>query len=141
MSQLQQHVTENENYCSHQSDNHLIPTGITANALMPGGIWTALQRHVPDAQRAEWARMEAAGELTFMKTPEQGAATSVVLATSPALEGVGGRYFEDCTEAPVLTESPGDITVPGVMDYAVDPEAATRLWDVSLAMLADRRAA
>ncbi len=115
--------------------------GITANALMPGGIWTALQRHVSDEQKAEWDRMLAAGELTFMKTPEQGAATSVVLATSPAVEGIGGRYFEDCAEAPVLTESPADVSAPGVRDYAVDADVARRLWDVSLAMLAERRAA
>jgi hypothetical protein len=34
------------------------------------------------------------------KSPEQGAATSVLLATSPELEGIGGRYFDDCNEAP-----------------------------------------
>ena len=33
------------------------------------------------------------------KTPEQGAATSILVATSPLLDGVGGRYFEDCNEA------------------------------------------
>ena len=43
-------------------------------------------------------------------------------------------------EAAVLTEPPADITVHGVMDYAVDPDAARRLWDVSLAMLAERAA-
>ena len=33
------------------------------------------------------------------RRPQQGAATSVLVATSPLLDGVGGRYFEDCTEA------------------------------------------
>ncbi|MFC5032303.1 MULTISPECIES: hypothetical protein [Streptomyces] len=33
------------------------------------------------------------------KTPEQGTATSVLVATSPLLDGIGGRYFEDCNEA------------------------------------------
>ena len=76
------------------------------------------------------------------ETPEQGAATFVLLATSPVVEGIGGRFFEDCAEAPVLTECPGQIAPrPGVRDYAVDPDAARRLWDVSLAMLAERRAA
>ena len=34
-----------------------------------------------------------------IKTREQGAATSVLVATSPLLDGIGGRYFEDCNEA------------------------------------------
>jgi NAD(P)-dependent dehydrogenase (short-subunit alcohol dehydrogenase family) len=106
--------------------------GITANALMPGGIWTNLQRHVDDATRANWDAAARSGTMT-MKTPEQGAATSVLLATSPLLEGIGGRYFEDCNEAPVVPA--GDEGATGVREYAVDPDAARRLWDVSLQML------
>ena len=66
------------------------------------------------------------------KTPEQGAATSVLVATSPLLDGVGGRYFEDCNEAE--PNQPG--TRRGVAAYALDPEAAARLWQVSAEMLA-----
>ena len=65
------------------------------------------------------------------KTPEQGAATSVLLATSPLLDGVGGRYFENCNEAE--PHRPGTRT--GVMAYALDPEAAERLWTVSVETL------
>ena len=66
---------------------------------MPGGILTPLQRHLP-AHYAEQAEkpFRAAGDASF-KTVEQGAATSVLLAASPLLDGVGGRYFEDCNEA------------------------------------------
>jgi len=68
--------------------------GIRANALMPGGIATNLQRHMdPDYIRR---RMEETDVRFRLKTVEQGAATTVLLATSPLLEGVGGRYFEDC---------------------------------------------
>src|SRR5689334_1171590 len=66
--------------------------GIVANALMPGGIRTALQRHVPDEQLKQWEEFP-------WKTPEQGAATSVLLAASPLVQGVTGRYFEDNNEA------------------------------------------
>lgn len=63
----------------------------------------------------------------MVKTAEQGAATSV-LAASPRLDGVGGRYFEDCNQAePVV---PG--VRRGVAAYALDPEAAGRLWRESL---------
>lgn len=103
--------------------------GITANALMPGGIWTGLQKHWDPAVIEELSVTAA----DIMKTPEQGAATSVLLATSPELEGVGGRYFEDCHEAEVVEEIQGGIH--GVKAYALDPEAARRLWDVSLALL------
>jgi NAD(P)-dependent dehydrogenase (short-subunit alcohol dehydrogenase family) len=104
--------------------------GIYANALMPGGIMTNLQRHV--SQEA-MQRLRAGSSLEF-KTPEQGAATSVLVATSPALEGVGGRYFEDCNEAPVVDRRP-EGSSGAVARYALDPEGAERLWEVSLALL------
>ncbi|MCM3886975.1 SDR family NAD(P)-dependent oxidoreductase [Frankia sp. R82] len=108
--------------------------GITVNALMPGGIRTNLQRYVTEE---ELARLRAAagaegGPRLRWKTPEQGAATSVLLATSPLLAGIGGRYFEDCHEAEVGALSARH----GVAAHALDPEAAARLWDVSVATLA-----
>ncbi len=114
--------------------------GITANALMPGGIWTPLQRHWSAEQRAaaeqQARRAEAAG-LFRMKTTAQGAATSVFLATSPLVRGVGGRYVEDCQEAEVLPRLTG---LAGVLPHALDPEAARRLWEVSEQLLAVARA-
>jgi NAD(P)-dependent dehydrogenase (short-subunit alcohol dehydrogenase family) len=107
--------------------------GITANALMPGAIATKLQRHM-DPDYLERARAQA-GVTLELKTPRQGAATSVLLATSPLLEDVGGRYFEDCNEAPLVT--PGSAGgVRGVAPYALDPENAERLWEESLRLLA-----
>jgi NAD(P)-dependent dehydrogenase (short-subunit alcohol dehydrogenase family) len=109
---------------------HWAGDGITANALMPGTIATRLMRHLPDDWR-ERAR-EQFGEVEF-KTPEQGAATSVLLATSPMLEGIGGRYFEDCNEAAVV--EPTASSMSGVAPFAVDPDIADRLWKESLRLL------
>ncbi|WP_029115261.1 SDR family NAD(P)-dependent oxidoreductase [Mycobacterium sp. URHB0044] len=104
--------------------------GILANALMPGGIATPLQRHLP-AHYAEdaLAAFRAAG--TDFKTVEQGAATSTLLAASPLLDGIGGRYFEDCNEARVVDRRGGPGR-GGVAPYALDPGNAERLWDLSV---------
>jgi NAD(P)-dependent dehydrogenase (short-subunit alcohol dehydrogenase family) len=101
--------------------------GITVNALMPGGIATKLQRHVGGAAYMEQARERFRQAGMELKTPEQGAATSVLLATSPQLQGVSGRYFEDCSEA--LPHETG--TLSGVAAWALDPDAAARLWTLS----------
>jgi NAD(P)-dependent dehydrogenase (short-subunit alcohol dehydrogenase family) len=102
--------------------------GITVNALMPGAIRTGLQRYVSDEELDRMRRATASGNAAVQwKTPEQGAATSVLLATSPLLKGVGGRYFEDCNEAG--PNEPG--TRRGVAAHALDPDAARRLWTVS----------
>jgi NAD(P)-dependent dehydrogenase (short-subunit alcohol dehydrogenase family) len=105
--------------------------GITVNALMPGAIQTNLQRYVTEEEIAR-LRAQMGPAAVVWKTPEQGAATSVLVATSPLLEGVGGRYFEDCNEAG--PNEPG--SRQGVAAYALDPEAATRLWQVSVETLA-----
>ncbi|WP_433174995.1 SDR family NAD(P)-dependent oxidoreductase [Actinoallomurus sp. CA-150999] len=104
--------------------------GITVNALMPGGIRTNLQRYITD-EDLERLRAQSGGGGAVWKTPEQGAATTVLVATSPLLDGVGGRYFEDCQEAG--PNQPG--TRKGFAPYALDPEAAERLWQVSVETL------
>jgi NAD(P)-dependent dehydrogenase (short-subunit alcohol dehydrogenase family) len=100
--------------------------GITANALHPGAVLSNLTRYM-SGEALDRAK-SAEGEF---KTPEQGAATSVLLATWPPLHGVGGRYFEDCNEA--RRHEPGTY---GVADHALDPVAAERLWQVSTDLIA-----
>lgn len=96
--------------------------GVFANALNPGAIATNLQKHTGGLKTP----------VERQKTVQQGAATSVLLAASPLLEGVGGRYFEDCNEALVVDRRPADYT--GVAPYAVDPANAHRLWETALRM-------
>ena len=106
--------------------------GITANALMPGNIAdTGLARNID--MRDVVAMMDA-GELTLPpgKTVQQGAATSTLLAASPTVEGVTGRYYEDCAPAKPVTQR-ADAT-HGVAPYALDPENAARLWTISEAL-------
>ncbi|SQD98118.1 putative oxidoreductase [Parafrankia sp. Ea1.12] len=105
--------------------------GITVNALMPGAIATRLQRHI-STEDLDRLRGQINAPALVWKSVEQGAATSVLLATSPLLDGIGGRYFEDCNEA--LPNTPG--VRGGVAAYALDPEAAARLWDVTVDTLA-----
>ncbi|MEU6341624.1 SDR family NAD(P)-dependent oxidoreductase [Streptomyces sp. NPDC046977] len=105
--------------------------GVTANALHPGGIMTNLQRHLSDEQlRFVGATDEAGRKLQVppgWKTPQQGAATSVLLAASPLVDGVTGRYFEDCRPAaPQPDPAPGR---SGIAAWAADESAADRLWD------------
>ncbi|MFF7469068.1 SDR family NAD(P)-dependent oxidoreductase [Streptomyces sp. NPDC008092] len=114
--------------------------GITANAVHPGVILgTNLSRYMDPEQFAQLRTAEAAGELGSIqgapfrfKTIPQGAATSVLVATSPQLEGVGGRYFEDNNEAEKLTLQAVGSSSGGVAPYALDPDAAERLWELSL---------
>jgi NAD(P)-dependent dehydrogenase (short-subunit alcohol dehydrogenase family) len=106
-----------------EADRRWVDRGIRANALMPGAIPTRLQRHLGGMKTPEPLR----------KTPQQGAATSVLLATSALVEGIGGRYFADCNEAVVIPESVKDMA--GVYEYALVPATATRLWEASLEML------
>jgi NAD(P)-dependent dehydrogenase (short-subunit alcohol dehydrogenase family) len=102
--------------------------GITANAVHPGAIDTTNLSRYLDPGYIEGLR--ATGTFRF-KTAEQGAATSVLVATSPQLEGIGGRYFEDCNESPVVEPDPAGTFEAGVASYAVDPAKAERLWGLS----------
>lgn len=99
--------------------------GVAAAAVMPGGIWTRLQRHWdPEVLVAMRAR-----HADVVKTPEQGAATTLVVAVRAALGPGAPAYWEDCGPAAVVDAVTDGLH--GVVPHAVDPEAAERLWDVS----------
>ncbi len=107
--------------------------GIAVNALMPGNIaTTALARHMGPDDLANFGK-ETDLTLPPVKTIEQGAATSVLMAASPDVEGVTGRYYEDCAEAPIVEEREGH--AGGVALYALDPNNADRLWRVSSGLI------
>ena len=109
-------------------DRRLRDRGVRANAVHPGVIQTELGRHMTledyeDLQR----RARERGASMQRKNIAAGAATSVYAATAPELEGRGGLYLEDCHVAAV-----DDVDVSGgVRSYAVDAEAARRLWAMS----------
>lgn len=110
---------------------------IAVNALNPGRITsTNLGRHIGDIGNSPTS-FDATSTDVSWKTIEQGAATSVLLAVSPLVEGVTGKYFEDCAEAG--PHRPG--VRRGVADYALDPEHAARLWQLSVDLLSSRSAA
>lgn len=106
--------------------------GVRAFAVHPGGIMTELQRHLPREEMIASGWMDEQGNVDArFKSPAQGAATSVWAATSPALEGMGGVYCEDCDIAePTVPGSP-EARIRGVDAHAVDRDDAARLWALS----------
>jgi NAD(P)-dependent dehydrogenase (short-subunit alcohol dehydrogenase family) len=88
-------------------------SGVTANALHPGAIRSNLGR-------SDGRALEAVRRLIglFLKSPEEGARTSLWLAGAPEVEGVSGRYFAKCRERRPAA-------------HARDPETARRLWERS----------
>ncbi|MEU7168979.1 SDR family NAD(P)-dependent oxidoreductase [Streptomyces morookaense] len=108
--------------------------GVRAFALHPGKIITGLQREMTLREQIERGWVDEHGKVIGdgFKTPAQGAATGLWAATSPLLDGRGGLYLEDCEVARVA--GPGrPMDDGGVRAYAIDPGAAARLWDLSVA--------
>jgi NAD(P)-dependent dehydrogenase (short-subunit alcohol dehydrogenase family) len=113
-------------------DRRLGNRGVHANALHPGGIMTELSRHL---QGEDWEFLQKRTSGMKFKSVEAGAATQVLAATAPEFEGRGGLYLEDCQIAAV-DDAPGALS--GVKSYALDPQNAERLWEVSETLVGER---
>ncbi|MEU3839301.1 SDR family NAD(P)-dependent oxidoreductase [Streptomyces sp. NPDC028635] len=108
--------------------------GVRAFALHPGKIITGLQREMTLQAQIDRGWVDEHGHVVGadFKTPSQGAATGLWAATSALLDGRGGLYLEDCDVARIT--APGTpMDDGGVREYAVAPDEAARLWDLSLA--------
>ncbi|MBN9388830.1 MAG: SDR family NAD(P)-dependent oxidoreductase [Chloroflexi bacterium] len=117
--------------------NHYASRGVTANALTPGVIRTGLQKFLSQEEQRALGWIDEKGNpvntTLRWKTPEQGAATSVWVGVAPELEGIGGRYFENCNE--LEPGAPTQAGSRGLKPYAVDPGNAERLWTLSEEMV------
>lgn len=100
-----------------------VSRGINSYSVMPGVIRTGLFKDMDEKAEAEL--MARVGSM--LKTPQQGAATTVWAALAPELEGRGGLYLENCAIAGTPTFSPPS----GVGTHAQDLDAAQRLWAIS----------
>ncbi len=113
---------------------------VTAFGVHPGGIFTPLQRHLPDEEMVALGWKNADGTVppavaAMFKTPEQGAATAVWAATSPKLEGRGGEYCEDCDIAKLADGS--SQRWEHAREWITNEASAERLWEMSEAMLSN----
>lgn len=91
--------------------------GVTSNSVHPGDVVT----HITRDSRLLTALIPIGGKL-WLKTPAQGAATSLHVATAPHLGAVTGRYFADSREKKMSRA-------------AQNESAAKRLWEVSAEMV------
>jgi NAD(P)-dependent dehydrogenase (short-subunit alcohol dehydrogenase family) len=114
----------------------LAGSGVTINAIHPGIIQTELGRHLTPEDLANFPGATSVEDMRF-KTVESGAATSVWAATAPELEGRSGQYLEDCHVAGPATE---DGVQVGYSSWAMDSEAATRLFTLSEELVGERLA-
>jgi NAD(P)-dependent dehydrogenase (short-subunit alcohol dehydrogenase family) len=96
--------------------------GVRAFSVHPGSVATELTRSVPP----EEMKALRATNPRYIKSPAEGAATSVWCATSPALDGMGGVYCEDVDIGEPVT---ADSKEPrGVRPWIMDRDLAGRLW-------------
>jgi len=119
-------------YMANEIENRYALQGLHGLSLHPGGIWTGLQKFTPDETMSEWRSRPGVDK--FMKSPAQGAATSVLAAVGKVFEGKGRLYLEDCTvsEPAVSNEFSG---TSGHAKWAFDKEKEAKLWDDSLKMV------
>lgn len=115
-------------------DRRMRHRGVRTTAVHPGVVLTDLFLSGHE-HRAASLRREAEAGIRRVKTVAQGAATAVWAGVVAEPDEVGGRYCEDCSVAPVVDLG----APPGVMSYAVDPDRARSLWQISESLLAEAR--
>jgi retinol dehydrogenase-14 len=92
-------------------------TGVTATVLHPGVVRTSFGA---EDQAAYFAAVIGVARL-FMKTPAQGAATSIYLASSPEVGGITGQYYAN--RKPRTSSK-----------ASCDTTAAAQLWQASASL-------
>jgi NAD(P)-dependent dehydrogenase (short-subunit alcohol dehydrogenase family) len=106
---------------SYELARRLSGTGVTCNVLHPGLVRTGFASNLGALPSAAIDFL-----MRFVgMTPEQGALTSVYLATSPAVQNVSGKYWEKSKAVPSARAT-------------YDEATWTRLWEISDKMVGSR---
>ena len=94
---------------TYELSRKLEGTGVTVNAVHPGLVNTNLGRD--QSKFSQWFARK------FFKSPEEGAKTSIYLASSPNIEGVTGKYF--------VNKEPRESS-----EESYNEEYAKKLWEI-----------
>ena len=111
---------------SMELNKRLAESGITANAVRPGGIITDLGRHLSAEIRETMTKQIQESGIQLKSVPA-GAATSVWAATADEFAHRGGLYLEDCHIAEPSEEGGSS----GYASHAYDEAGAAKLWSLS----------
>ena len=98
--------------CANEFARRLRPHGITSNSVHPGNVQTSIVRD------SAFLRIGIRLARPFIRTAEEGARTSVYVASHPALERISGAYFSNERQVPPSA-------------HARDRSAAEMLWSIS----------
>ena len=104
-------------YFTYVLSANLENSGVTANVLHPGFVATNFGR----SNGGIFSPLFKIFQIAAI-SPEEGAQTSIYLASSPEVEGVTGKYFVKCKSVKSSAVS-------------YDMDAARKLWDISLEMI------
>ncbi|KAF2208720.1 hypothetical protein CERZMDRAFT_101163 [Cercospora zeae-maydis SCOH1-5] len=121
-------------YFSNEVERRYGARNLHSTSLHPGGIATGLQVHVADMMKQFEGNREV---MNYMKSPAQGAATSVYAALSEEWKHKGGRYLSDCVEQKPFASAGGALATndDGYQTWAYDEEKEKKLWKDSLKMV------
>lgn len=98
---------------STELSKRIAGSGVTSNSLHPGVVGTSFAE-----AGGTFSKLFYRWFTFMMKTPAEGAKTTVYLASSPEVEGVSGKYFSNC-KAIMPSKEARDVSV------------AKRLWELS----------
>ncbi|KAH7127315.1 hypothetical protein EDB81DRAFT_764499 [Dactylonectria macrodidyma] len=110
--------------------------GVHGLALAPGGVQTSIGQHLSEEAKALFADPKVQ---IFLKSVEQGAATTIFAAVGRELEGKGGIYLENCEIGSPAPENATPIDY-GYAPWAFDQKKEENLWQLSLELVGEKEA-
>lgn len=121
-------------YFSNELERRYGSRNLHSTSLHPGGIATGLQVHVAEDMKG-YEGNEAV--MNYMKSPAQGAATSVYAALSEEWKHKGGKYLSNCVEEKPFAHAGQPMTVgdDGYATWAYDESKEKQLWADTLKMV------
>jgi len=109
---------------SNALSRRLSGTGVTSNTVHPGVVRTEITRHIPGGEFAQWFLwLSSPLSWIVMKSPNEGAQTTLHVALCKECESVGGKYWVDCK---IKRSSNKE---------AMDVEVEQKLWSLTLEQL------
>ncbi|KAF7590638.1 hypothetical protein BBP40_002586 [Aspergillus hancockii] len=119
-------------YMANEIDRRYGDKGLHVTSLHPGAINTDISRNLgPEFVKQIMSNKNI---LRILKSPEQGAATTVLVAVGKEWENRGGKYLEDCEEAK-WGDDDREVFGVGYVRQTYNPTQEERLWNDSLKMM------